>query len=1033
MRIAIVVALLVALYAVAGFLIAPRLVRHALLEDIPKTLGVTPTVGEIHINPFLFHVQVNDFALAGKDGAKLLGFQRLFVDFELSSLWHRAYSFGQIELAAPFVNATVARDGTLNLLELKPKSAPAPPASQARSEPIPALRIGSFRVTQASLSYADYSRATEFATILAPINFELKEFTTGVQGGLFTFTGSSKLGERVEWHGHVSVQPIESDGELHIENLQAHTIWEYVEDRLNFAINSGRLDVEATYKVSLQNGLAAQGSITQAKLSDLAVRPKDSDTDWIRIPALTLSRATADLSQRLAQVDSLSVSGLTVLAWREPDGSINLLKLAATPPPAARELAPPASTAETPPAGEPAAGGSAAGVATVPSAQAAAAPSAPWQLTLREFDVQDASISAEDRSTRPAAKLVLAPLSLKVSDASLDLSKPVKLALDTRINETGSLAVSGEVSAQPAAASLTLKVSGIDLTAAQPYIAQYTAMTLRSGRLGADGQVHYGGTQQAPSLQFVGNLSVEKLHTVDNALQDDFINWDRLDIRGLDYSLAPSHLQIAEVVVRKPYARVIIESDSSINVKRVLTAPGAASAAPSPTAASQSPAPARAAAPATAAAAAPSAPAHSSGAHAPAKRGAQAAPVQSAQAQATMPMSIKKIIVQDGRANFTDLSVTPNFSSGIQKLEGSVLGLSSKSGSRATVDLKGEVDAYSPVTVKGDVNLLSAALYTDLAMDFRNIELSIFNPYSGKFAGYNIAKGKLTTELHYRVEDRKLDAQHHVRIEQLEFGDKTTSKDAVSLPVKLAVALLKDRNGVIDLDLPVNGSLDDPQFRLAPIIWKVFVNILEKAVTAPFALLGRLFGKGPDLQFVDFEPGASTLDATATDKIETIVKALTERPQLKIEVPIAVVPDLDRPALVSTALGKELTEIQAQKAQHGAVPPSFDALDPAAKLELLTRLYQRDFGAEPKYPDEVTSIKQKPDQISAKIDFLTQRIREHLTVGDEPLRALGQQRAQALQQALLSGTEIDPERVFLVANDKAQAKDGAVRLELSLR
>ena len=178
------------------------------------------------------------------------------------------------------------------------------------------------------------------------------------------------------------------------------------------------------------------------------------------------------------------------------------------------------------------------------------------------------------------------------------------------------------------------------------------------------------------------------------------------------------------------------------------------------------------------------------------------------------------------------------------------------------------------------------------------MELSTFNPYSGKFAGYNITKGKLTTELHYKVDGRKLDAQHHIIVDQLEFGAKTESKDAVSLPIKLAVALLKDRNGVIDLNIPVTGTLDDPKFRLGPIIWKVFVNILEKAVTAPFALLGSLFGGGPDLQFIDFSPGASSLDPAAADKARAIVKALNGRPQLKIEVPIAAVDELDRPALV---------------------------------------------------------------------------------------------------------------------------------------
>ena len=186
--------------------------------------------------------------------------------------------------------------------------------------------------------------------------------------------------------------------------------------------------------------------------------------------------------------------------------------------------------------------------------------------------------------------------------------------------------------------------------------------------------------------------------------------------------------------------------------------------------------------------------------------------------------------------------------------------------------------------------MLSAAAYTDISMSFDNIELTTFNPYSGKFAGYNIAQGKLSTSMQYHVENRQLAAKHHVEIDQLEFGDATESKQAVPLPIKLAVSLLKDRNGVIDLSLPVTGSLDDPKFRLGPIIWKVFVNILVKAVTAPFALLGSLFGGGPDLQFIDFRPGAATLEASQEDKVKAIVKALQGRPQLKIEVPIAAVP-----------------------------------------------------------------------------------------------------------------------------------------------
>jgi len=356
--------------------------------------------------------------------------------------------------------------------------------------------------------------------------------------------------------------------------------------------------------------------------------------------------------------------------------------------------------------------------------------------------------------------------------------------------------------------------------------------------------------------------------------------------------------------------------------------------------------------------------------------------------------------------------------------------------SRAKVDLHGQVDAFSPVSIVGEMNLFSSQIHTDLALDFRNMELTLFNPYSGKFAGYNITKGKLTTELHYKVDGRKLDAQHHIIVEQLEFGDKTASKDAVSLPVKLAVALLRDRNGVIDLSIPVTGSLDDPKFKVWPIIWKVFVNILEKAVTAPFALLGSLFGGGPDLQFIDFQPGVSELDSAGADKVKTVVKALAARPQLKIDVPIATVSALDRPALVEAQFLAEVHAAQAAKgsAKKGAAePPGLDQMDPAARVDLLTQVYQKNVGGQPKYPDSVANIKAKLDAVAAKNDFLTQELHAHIAVDEAALQALGQQRAVAVQQALLTDTQIDPTRVFLVGNGKAKDQDGKVRLELSLK
>jgi hypothetical protein len=322
-RIVFGAAVVVGLYALAGFVIAPKVLRSKLLDEIPKTLNVTPTVGDIRINPFLFQLDLKNFALATPDGRKLLGFDRLFVGFDLSSLWHRAYTFNRIELDAPVLNASVAPDGVINLLALEPKPSPSPEISKppAKNAPLPAVRIASFKVTSGSVSYEDRSRPSAFAVRLEPITFELKDFTTGVAGGLFTFTGASKLGEHVEWHGHLSVQPVASDGELRIEALQAHTFWAYLEDQLNFVMASGPSTYRSTYKFSLTDQVNLALNVAKAVVSNLAVRPKDSDTDWVSLPELDMSGAAIDLAKHSGTIDSLSLTRLKVLAWLEPDGA----------------------------------------------------------------------------------------------------------------------------------------------------------------------------------------------------------------------------------------------------------------------------------------------------------------------------------------------------------------------------------------------------------------------------------------------------------------------------------------------------------------------------------------------------------------------------------------------------------------------------------------------------------------------------------------------------------------------------------------
>jgi hypothetical protein len=339
------------------------------------------------------------------------------------------------------------------------------------------------------------------------------------------------------------------------------------------------------------------------------------------------------------------------------------------------------------------------------------------------------------------------------------------------------------------------------------------------------------------------------------------------------------------------------------------------------------------------------------------------------------------------------------------------------------------------VTITGSIQPFAFDRHTDIRMHFGNIALPVFNPYSGTFAGYNIARGALTTDLHYEITDRQLKAGHQIRIEQLEWGEASEFRGEATLPVKFATALLRDRHGVIALDLPVTGSLDDPKLRVGPLVWQVLKNILVKAATSPFALLGSLFAGAEEAQFVRFAPGDAALDASATANLTALAKSLAEKEGIAVDIPLGTIGELDRPALA----------VRALRAQLESAAPGYEALPTERKLAVLRTLATGRGLPVPALPPPVVLPRDAaPEQVAAgaqaaeaariaAIDSMEQQLRAAIAVSDGDLEQLAQRRTEAVQRALLASGELAPARVFIVREGEVQAEAGQVQLKLALR
>jgi uncharacterized protein involved in outer membrane biogenesis len=757
----------------------------------------------------------------------------------------------------------------------------------------------------------------------------------------------------------VGLDPVRADGRVEIAGVVLKQYAPYYKDRVVFDVQDGILDLATNYRVAqTKDVFDVKLAGLAASLKALRLTTRDTKQEFLNIPGLTIKNTAVDLSQQDVVVGDLSTERGTVLVSRSRKGEINLTELLPRTAAAAATLA----DASVPP--RPAAG------------PALAQPARPWTVKAGTVSVSQYRIQVQDDVPSEPVSVVVDDLNVKAESLSTkENSKSGKAAIAFRLDK-GTVSSEGTLDVAPIQADLQVTVKDVDIRPFQPYVTDRVKVTVTDGWLSTAGRLELS-TKEPPGLRatYTGEITLGKFSAIEKISAEDVFKWESLSLLGLSVGYNPFFVRAKRLALTDFFAHVVIQPNGRLNLQEIVEAPAQQNPADQPK----------------------SAP--------PAKGSGPALP----QAAAATDVQIEEATLQGGHLQFLDRSLRPNYAAEMTEIGGRVSGLSSEETSLANVELRGKMGHSAPLEIVGKVNPLKRDLFVDLQAKFTGMDLSPTSPYAGKFGGYTIEKGKLSFELKYLIDKRKLNSENRVFIDQLTFGEKVDSPTATNLPVRLAVALLKDRNGEIHLDLPVTGSLDDPRFSIWSVVWQIIGNLITKAVTSPFALLGSAFGGGEELQYLEFDFGRFALAADGAKKLDALAAALADKPDLKLEITGHVDPEADREGLKQYLLERK---VKAQKlndlVKKGASASPVDDIivAPDEYEKYLTLAYRAEKFPKPR--NFIGMLKSLP------VPEMEKLILTHTEVGEEELRTLASQRANAAKEAILQAGKVDPERLFII-------------------
>ena len=843
-------------YTILGFLILPPIIRAVAVKQLSKQLDREVSIRQVKLNPFALSATVRGLLIKDKDGEPFVSWDEVYVNFQLSSFFGKEWVFKEISTTRPFVRAQMNKDGTFNFSDLVAKFSSNAAPAKTESKPL-ALRIDRLRIGGATAAVADFTPREPFKRTVGPLDITLENFRTDPDNkNPYSFTGTTDVGEQISWSGFFYLDPLRSQGELRLSHFDLNKYAPLYQDLVRFEIRGGSiaLDVNYQFELNATNRVVAVRD-TAFALRDFKLGAPGDSNNIVELPLLNVTGASVDLEKRQATVNSVLARDAKLFLSRAKNNSINVV-----------ELSQPAEPMTNAP------GGILFLLRSVTNAVALLLNSTnQWSGTVGSVALTNCALHLEDNVNSRPARLDLSGIALDAKNISNVPGTNLTAALSLRWNTNGSIKAVTTASFLPPTADIQLDLDQLDLGTLDPYLEPKLNLYILGSKVGLHGKISLRTPKdELPQVTFHGDASLDDFHTVDGVMAEDLVKWDSIGFNGIDANLNPQTVSIKEIDVDNAYARLVIETNKTINLLNALRLTNTN-------------------APATNETKVPSAP-------------------TTPATNAPLPqIAIGAIVITNTTVSFADRSIQPNVNLAIQSVNGSIAGLSTEQLQHADIALNAMIDGVGSASITGTINPFSGTQTNNIKISVKDVDMTPASPYSGKFAGYRIAEGKLNLDLAYQLVGKKLESKNVITLDQFTFGERVNSPDATHLPVRLGVAILKDREGKIVLDVPIEGSIDDPKFRIGKVVERAIINILEKVATSPFSLLGALFGGGgEELGYQDFTPGSADLTAADKQKLDSLAKGLYARPALQLEISGSIDPDGDHEGLKHAALDREI-------------------------------------------------------------------------------------------------------------------------------